>query len=181
MHVQARKAPEVTPGVWALDQALFAFVVEKLASGMDIDAITAHANREYYYGALNGMSNPRIAADGTVVDPDRKRPYALSEIAAVCALPAAVEAVKAITAERRHEARVEQLGRAREVKALKALVAAAEAERAKSPLLFDQVVALVEIVEQLAERVDRLGTGGFKHELVRVLPEMPKESGELKY
>jgi hypothetical protein len=157
------------------------FIIDQLADNKDLEVITAHANKEYFYGVLPGIPNPRIDPDGRVVDADRRRPYALSEIAAICALPEVQEAVTALKAERQKEVRAEQLGRAREAKALKALVAAAEVERAKSPLLFDQVVALVAMVEVLADRVDRLGTDGLKQRVERVLPEMPRTPGELKY
>src|SRR5687768_847073 len=63
----------VTPGIWEVSHELLSFVTEQLADDKPLEAIAALANREYYYGTLPGIPNPRIDPNGVVIDGDRRR------------------------------------------------------------------------------------------------------------
>ncbi len=152
MHVQARKAPEVIPGELRVGPAEAGRLIELLAEGKTIEAATAHMNKDWRYGVLNGPSAPLVASDGTVIDPDKQRPYSLSEVAALSALPEIVEGVKALqeelaklAAEERRAAKAAQLALARTIKQVKA-------EQERCPLLYAEVVRLSALVAWLADR-----------------------------
>lgn len=167
-HIQARKDPDVVPGQFEVSSSVIRLLSGLLAEGKDIDVATAHLNRAWMYGEIDGVPAPIIASDGTVIDPHKQRGFSLRETAAIAALPETVEAVARlqeqraqVVAEQRHEARVAQLAVAR-------LIKQAKAERQRCPLLYQQVEALVPTIQWLVERA----FDQCPYEVVRVLPEL---------
>jgi hypothetical protein len=85
-HVQVRRAKEVIPSAMEVEPKVISLLAELLPEGKDLEAATAHPNKAWLYGEIDGPSAPVIASDGTVVDPYKQRAYAISEVAALNSL-----------------------------------------------------------------------------------------------
>ncbi len=139
-----------------LKEAVGVLVVDR--GVRDPETLAALLNSDFWYGALRGVSSPRISREGLVLE-EKRRPYGVDEVALLLTLPGVRTYIEALQAERaietkeeRRTARVEQLASARMAKAIKR-------ERALAPILSAEVAKLQTMVLWLTDQLTRASVG----------------------
>ena len=140
----------------ALKEAVGVLVVDR--GVRDPEALAALLNSDFWYGALRGVSSPRISREGLVLE-EKRRPYSVDEVALLLTLPSVQTYIEGLQAERAIEtkeelrtARIEQLASARLAKAIKR-------ERELTPILSAEVGKLQAMVLWLTDQLTRASVG----------------------